>query len=88
MEVVKNPNNNLKAEIKFVEIEFEDLGKKDYIKNGLLNNFVNSILKNFTKINTLWNICIRISGFFCLLSKSPFLIALWFMIFILLNLSI
>ena len=41
LEVVQNPNNNLEAEIKFVEIEFQSLGKADYIKKELINDLIN-----------------------------------------------
>ena len=46
LEVVQNPNNNLEAEINFVEREFESLGKKDYIKKELINDLINFSTKD------------------------------------------
>ena len=46
LEVVQNPNNNLEAEINFVEKEFESLGKKDYIKKELINDLINFSTKD------------------------------------------
>ena len=41
MKVIRNANNDMKKEIEFIEKEFADLGKQDYIKNNLLNDLIN-----------------------------------------------
>ena len=48
MSAIQNPNNNLNDEIKFIEIEFADLGKENYIKNELLNDLINFSIKDKT----------------------------------------
>ena len=39
--VVKNQKNNINKEITFIEKEFSNLGKENYIKNDLLNDLIN-----------------------------------------------
>ena len=51
MKATKNPQNDIKKEIDFIEKEFADLGKNDYIKNDLLND-----LNNFSKKDLIKNI--------------------------------
>ena len=41
LKAVQNPNNNKNKEIDFIEREFVDLGKNDYIKNNLLDDLIN-----------------------------------------------
>ena len=53
MKVVQNPNNDMKKEIKFIEKEFDELNKKDYIKNNLLNDLIN--FSNKDKVSKLLN---------------------------------
>ena len=48
MSTIQNPNNNLEDEMKFIENEFADLGKEEYIKNGLLNDLINFSIKDKT----------------------------------------
>ena len=49
LSVIKNPNNNLEKEILFLEKEFADLDKEDYIKNELLNDLTNFSNKTTTE---------------------------------------
>ena len=49
LSVIKNPNNNLEKEILFLEKEFADLDKENYIKNELLNDLTNFSNKNTTQ---------------------------------------
>ena len=56
MKATKNPQNDLHKEIEFIEKEFENLGKNEYIKNDLLND-----LNNFSKKDKIKNILQGIS---------------------------
>ena len=51
MKAAQNKNNNLKKEINFIEKEFSNLGKDDYIKNDLLDDLIN--FSNKDKISKL-----------------------------------
>ena len=48
MSAIQNNNNNMEEEMKFIENEFADLGKEDYIKNDLLNDLINFSIKDKT----------------------------------------
>ena len=48
LSAVQNTNNNMEEEMKFIEKEFADLGKKDYIKKDLLNDLINFSIKEKT----------------------------------------
>ena len=51
MKATKNAQNDMKKEMEFIEKEFGNLGKNDYIKNDLLND-----LNNFSKKDKIKNI--------------------------------
>jgi hypothetical protein len=51
MKVITNRNNNLDEEINFIENEFENLKKKEYIQNNLKGDLIN--FSNKTKIERL-----------------------------------
>ena len=51
MKVITNRNNNLDEEINFIESEFENLKKKEYIQNNLKGDLIN--FSNKTKIERL-----------------------------------
>ena len=51
--VVVTNEENLEEEIRYIEKEFEDLGKEEYIKNNLLNDLINFSKKD--KIEKLIN---------------------------------
>ena len=51
MKAVNEQQNDLKKEIEFIEKEFDNLGKQDYIKNNLLEDLINFSMK--TKINNI-----------------------------------
>ena len=53
LKVVQNTNNDMKKEINFIEEEFKDLNKKDYIKKYLLNDLIN--FSNKDKVSKLIN---------------------------------
>ena len=53
MKAIQNKNNDMKKEINFIENEFENLGKKDYIRKNLLNDLVN--FSNKDKVSKLLN---------------------------------
>ena len=46
MKIISNRNNNLQEEINFIEKEFINLKKNEYIKNGLLEDLINFSNKN------------------------------------------
>ena len=53
MKAIQNKNNDMKKEINFIEKEFENLGKKDYIRKNLLNDLIN--FSNKDKVSKLLN---------------------------------
>ena len=53
IETVQKNNDNFGNEIQFIKDEFEELGKKDYIQNDLLNDLIN--FSNKDKIIKLLN---------------------------------
>ena len=61
---IKNPRNNLKLEMNFIEKEFVDLGKDDYIKNNLLKDLI-----NFSKIYDILKLLCGIICFIDLFNK-------------------
>ena len=48
LSAIQNENNNIEEEIKFIEFEFANLGKENYIKNDLLNDLINFSIKDKT----------------------------------------
>jgi len=55
MKTVEDKNNNIKKEMLFLSKEFENLGKKDYILNNLLEDLINFSQKDIVK-NTIQGI--------------------------------
>ena len=53
MRAIQNKNNDMKKEIDFIEKEFENLGKKDYITKHLLDDLIN--FSNKEKVSKLLN---------------------------------
>ena len=53
LKVIQNSNNDMKKEIIFIEKEFENLNKKDYIRKNLLNDLIN--FSNKDKVSKLLN---------------------------------
>ena len=41
LKVIQNTNNDMKKEINFIEKEFENLNKKNYIRKNFLNDLIN-----------------------------------------------
>ena len=53
LKVIQNTNNDMKKEINFIEKEFENLNKKDYIRKNFLNDLIN--FSNKDKVSKLLN---------------------------------